>query len=338
MTTQTKQATISELAKWLLARDDIALMGHVFPDGDAAGSCLGLWHALKALGKRAVVCLPGGIPGLYADLPGADQVIATGGPLPFEPRTAFAVDVSDEGRLGEAGKALFDACAYRAVLDHHATNPGFGQLTTLDGEAAAAGELAVKLVAALGLELSPEAAECLFVAISTDTGHFSYSSTRRETFEAGAECAGAGIDIAAITERLYRTRTLARTKLLGLVLAGLQTSEDGRMAWAFLTEAMLRDAHALREDNEGVVNYLREIAGVDFAVLVEERGSQTKLSMRSSPALNVATAVAVPLGGGGHAPAAGATVDLPMDQALEKALELARKALDSQRSGLREVL
>lgn len=327
MTRETRQATINELAQWLAARDDIALLGHVFPDGDAAGSCLGLWHALKALGKRAVVCLPCGIPGLYADLPGADAVIPTGEPLPFEPVAALAVDVSDEGRLGEAGKAVFDACPHRAVLDHHATNPGFGRLTVLDGDAAAAGELAVELIKALGVSLSPEMAECLFVAISTDTGHFSYSSTRKATFLAGAECAEAGIDIAGITERLYRTRTLARTKLLGLVLAGLQTSEDGRMAWAFLTEAMLREARALREDNEGIVNYLREIAGVDFAVLVEQRGSQTKLSMRSSPALNVAEAVAVPLGGGGHAPAAGATVDLPMEQALEKALALARKGL-----------
>ena len=100
------------------------------------------------------------------------------------------------------------------------------------------------------------------------------------------------------------------------------------MAWAFLTDEMLSRHGALREDNEGVVNYLQEIEGVIFAVLVEERGSQTKLSMRSRPSLNVADAVAVPLGGGGHPCAAGATVDLPMDAALQKALALASAALD----------
>ena len=334
-------ATIEQMAAWLKERDDFALLGHVCPDGDAAGSCLGLCHALRALGKRAVVCLPGGIPNLYADLPGADGVFATGDALPFEVRTAVAVDVSEYERLGDAGKALFDAAPQRAVIDHHSTNHGFGQLTLLDGAAASAGEIAVEVAEALGVKLSRDMATCLFVAISTDTGHFSYSNTRQETLAAASKCAAAGIDIAGITARLYRTRTQARTLLarlyrtrtqartllLGLVLAGLHVSEDGRIAWAFLTEAMLEQAHALREDNEGIVNYLQEIEGVVFAVLAEERGSETKLSMRSAPTLDVAKHVAVPLGGGGHPCAAGATVKLPMEAAAQRALELARRAL-----------
>lgn len=320
-------ATIEQMAAWLKDRDDFALLGHVYPDGDAAGSCLGLCHALRALGKRAVVFLPGGIPSLYADLPGADGVFATGDALPFEVRTAVAVDVSEYERLGDAGKALFDAAPQRAVIDHHSTNHGFGQLTLLDGAAASAGEIAVEVAEALGVKLSRDMATCLFVAISTDTGHFSYSNTRQETLAAASKCAAAGIDISGITARLYRTRTQARTLLLGLVLAGLHVSEDGRMAWAFLTEAMLEQAHALREDNEGIVNYLQEIEGVVFAVLAEERGSETKLSMRSAPTLDVAKHVAVPLGGGGHPCAAGATVKLPMEAAAQRALELARRAL-----------
>ena len=323
----TRTATIDGMARWLAARDDIALMGHVYPDGDAAGSCLGLWHALRALGKRVVVCLPGGVPELYARLPGADAVVVTGDPLPFEPAAAVAVDVSEADRLGEAGRALFDRCEHRAVIDHHGTNPGFGQLMLLDADAAAAGEIVVEVVEAMGVSLSKDAATCLFTAISTDSGHFSYSSTRAQTFRAAERCMAAGIDIAHITEWLYRTRTQARTRLLGLVLADLHVSEDGRMAWAFMTQAMLDATHARREDNEGIVNYLREIAGVDFAVLVEERGAETKLSMRSSPALDVARDVAVPLGGGGHPRAAGASVKCGLEEALEKAVALARKAL-----------
>ena len=330
----TNRATIDGMARWLMARDDFILLGHVYPDGDAAGSCLGLCLALRALGKRAFVCLPGGVPKLYADLPGAGEVILTEDAkadparLPYAPKTAVAVDVSERERLGGEGMALFDACAERAGIDHHATNSGFGQLMLLDGEAAAAGEIMVDVIEAMGVPLSREMAECLFVAISTDCGQFSYSNTRPQTFTASAKCVAAGIDIAGITSRLYRTRTRARTHLLGLVLSGLQVSEDGKLAWAFLTEDMLERAHALREDNEGVVNYLQEVDGVAFAVLVEERGSQTKLSMRSSPELDVATCVAVPLGGGGHPCAAGATVDLPLEAAAEKALALARAALE----------
>ena len=319
--------TISELAGWLLERDDIALMGHVSPDGDAAGSCLAVWHALRALGKRAVVCLPGGIPKLYANLPGAEGVLDSDSPLPFEPMTALAVDVSDPPRLGETGKRLFECCAHRAALDHHATNPGFGQLYALDGDAAAVGELALDLIEAMKVALTRQMAECLFVAISTDSGHFNYSNTRPGTLEAAAKCVAAGIDVANITRELYRTRTRGRTKLMGLVLAGLETSPDGRMAWARLTEDMLQKAGAIREDNEGIVNYLLEIEGVRFAALAEQRGDKTKFSLRSIAPLDVARNIALPLGGGGHDCAAGVTLDMDMESALEKVLALARKAL-----------
>lgn len=323
----TKRVTIEALAHWLEDKDDILLFGHVSPDGDAVGSCLGLWHALKAKGKRAAVCLPGGVPGLYRDLPGADGAISAGEALPFEPRTAFAVDISEFSRMGEESMAVFERCPFRAVLDHHSTNEGFGQVMLLDGDAAAAGELAVALIEAMGVDLTREMGECLFVAISTDCGQFNYTNTRQQTFEAAAKCAAAGIDIEAITSRLYRTRTFARTKLLGLVLAGLEVSDDGSMAWARLTEAMLREAGALPEDNEGIVNYLLEIKGVRFAVLANERGSQTKLSLRSKPPLDVANDIAVPLGGGGHACAAGVTLDMDVDGAIAKVLALAKAAL-----------
>lgn len=322
------RVTIDALAEWLLAQDDILLLGHVSPDGDAAGSNLAVWHALTALGKRAAVYLPDGIPRMYAGMPGASGVIGRPEPLPFEPKAALSIDVSDLGRLGEAGQRLFAACPARAALDHHHTNEGFGQLYALDGDAAAAGELVVDLIDALGVKLTRDMAECLFIAISTDCGHFNYANTRAQTFRAAARCAETGIDIAAITEKLYRTRSLGRTKLLGLVLAGLEISPDGRMAWARLTEDMLREAGALREDNEGIVNYLLEIDGVRFAALAEQRGAATKLSLRSKAPLNVARDVAVPLGGGGHDRAAGCTLNMPLEPALQRVLALAREKLE----------
>ncbi|MDO4867460.1 MAG: DHH family phosphoesterase [Clostridia bacterium] len=320
------RVTIDALAEWLRAQDDVLILGHVFPDGDAAGSALAMGHALAALGKRCAVYLPGGMPRLYAALPGAEGVIDGPEALGFVPKAALAVDVSELERLGEPGRAMFEACDRRAALDHHHTNPGFGQLYALDGDAAAAGELVVQLIEALGLGLTKEMAECLFVAISTDCGQFNYSNTRPETFRAAAKCAEAGIDIAGITQGLYRTRTRGRTKLLGLVLADLETSGDGRVAWARMTEAMLREAGAISEDKEGIVNYLLEIEGVEVAVLAEQRGDATKFSLRSGNAVNVARDVAVPLGGGGHNCAAGVTLQLPLEEALSKVLELARKA------------
>jgi len=324
----TKRVTIEALAEWLKARDDIALLGHVAPDGDTTGCCLAMGHALTALGKRAVVVLPEGVPLLYAGLPGAERVVATGNPLPFEPKTALALDVSEGPRLGEAGMRLFENCEHRAALDHHQTNAGFGELFVLDEKAAAAAEIVVDLIEALGVKLTREMAECLFVAISTDCGQFSYSNTRGNTFRAAARCAETGIAIDRITEHLYRTRTRGRTRLLGLSLADLQISPDGELCWSRVTEDMLRRAGAIREDKEGIVNYLLEMEGVRVAVLAEERGPRsTKFSLRSKAPINVATEIAGHLGGGGHDRAAGITMDLPLEDALERVLALATEVL-----------
>ena len=324
-----QRVTIEELARWLKAQDDIVVMGHVSPDGDTAGSALAVWHALRAMGKRAVVCLPGGIPLLYAGLPGADQILDTeGGELPFAPRTAMAVDVSEFERLGEGGMALFNQCPCQGVLDHHITNAGFGQLYMLDGEAAAAGELAVDLIEAMGVKLDAKMAECLFVAISTDCGNFNYPNTRPQTFRAAARCVEAGADVSRITEELYRTRSVGRTKLLGVVLAGLEISSDGALAWARLTQKMLRDCGADKADSEGIVNYLLEMIGVQVAVLAMERDGGAKMSLRSKAPFNVARDVAVPLGGGGHDCAAGVTLVMPFEEALQKTLAVAREAMN----------
>ena len=149
--------------------------------------------------------------------------------------------------------------------------------------------------------------------------------------EAAAACLRAGIDLDGLTRQLYCTRSEGRTRLLGMALNGLEKDESGKMCWARLTEDMFRRAGALREDGEGIVNYLLEIQGVQFACLAEERGSQTKFSLRSKGGVDVAKDVAVPLGGGGHACAAGVTLNLPMEEALQAVLRTAEAALKNQR-------
>lgn len=320
--------TIDALAQWLKDQDDILLLGHVSPDGDATGSCLAIMHALKKLGKRVEVRLPGGVAAIYRDLPGAGAAVSSEDEPAFAPRAALAVDVSELSRLAPKDQALFEGCPFKAVLDHHSTNPGFGDVMCLDGAAAATGELVVGLIEKLGIEMDDAMARCLYVAISTDCGQFQYSNTRPQTHCAAARCIEAGADSEVITNRLYRTRTLGRTRLLGMVLSGLEISEDGKMAWARLTEAMLDQAQALREDNEGIVNYLLEIDTVVFAALAESREDKTKFSLRSVAPFDVARQVAVPLGGGGHDRAAGVTLDMPMEEALNIVLEKARAGLE----------
>ena len=317
---------MTELANFLREHDDYAVFGHISPDGDSAGSCIAIALALKALGKRAAVCLPGGLPEMYKMFDCTMEIVADA-KLSFVPKTGLAVDVSEFDRMGN-GSELFASCEHTAMLDHHETNPGFGEVYFIDGAAAASGELALELINELGVELSVEMATWIYIALTTDSGRFSYISTRPETMEAGAACLRAGIDVDGIVQELYRTRSEGRTRLLGLVLAGLEMDEKKEMCWARATEQMFKDAHALREDNEGIVNYLLEMRGIKFACLAEERGGATKFSLRSKPPLNVAEEVAVPLGGGGHACAAGVTMELPMEEALNKVLAQARLALE----------
>lgn len=322
------QATIKALADWLKAHDDYVLIGHVHPDGDAAGSCMAAALALNALGKRAFVCLPGGVARMYGCFPRAAEIIAPQDALPFAPKTAFALDISEPQRLGDAA-ALYEACEAHAVLDHHGTNEGFGEICHVDGDCIATGQLVLALIDALGVTLTKDMATWLFVAISTDSGHFRFSGTSPETMRAAARLLEAGVDIAWCTRQLWYTRSRARTKLMGVVLAGLEVSPDGRMAWARLTEQMLADCGALREDNEGIVNYLLEIEGVEFAALAEERDGATKFSLRAKEWLDVAENVARPFGGGGHSLAAGCTLNMPMEEALKQVLGRAQIALNN---------
>ncbi|MBE5809263.1 MAG: bifunctional oligoribonuclease/PAP phosphatase NrnA [Clostridiales bacterium] len=320
------QTTMRELADWLKAHDDYVVIGHVNPDGDAIGSCMAMKLALESIGKRAVAVIPGAIPHTYHGFPRAAEILLPDAPLPFVPRTALALDISEKKRMG-AAETLFDACEATAMMDHHGTNPGFGDIWRIEGDSPATGQLAVRLVEQMRIPLTPDIATWLFAAISSDTGHFRFAGTSAETMRCAALLLEAGVDVTEVTQRIWYSRTLGRTRLMAKVLDGLCISEDGRMAWAVVDDAMFASCGAERADTEGIVNYLLEIEGVEFATLAEQRGEGTKFSLRSKDALDVAREIAVPLGGGGHGKAAGCTVDMPAAQALDVVLAKARQAL-----------
>lgn len=316
-----------DLAEFLKNHDDYCLLTHVYPDGDACGTAIAMARALLALGKRAFLYMPGGIPHIYAGFETGICVATDAAQFPYAPKTGFSVDVSVIDRMN--GLDAFKACACTAMLDHHATNAGFGDSSFVDGGAAACGELAVALIDELGVALDAISATWLYIAIATDCGRFGYGSTRPETLIAASACLRAGIDVDNITRSVFLTRTEGRTRLLGLVLSRLERSADGKICWARLTEDMLAQAGAAREDNEGIVNYLVEIEGVQAACLAEQRGAQTKLSLRCRPPYDIARDVAMPLGGGGHANAAGVTTNAAMDRALGIVLRQMRNMLNA---------
>jgi len=290
------------------------LCAHIGPDGDTLGSTLALGMALEALGKRVRLTCADPMPTLYAFMPGIDKIV---GPDALTGETfdlVVAVDVSDPARLGTA-RALFDAASVRAVIDHHPTNGGFGDANWVAPQAAATGMLALACIKGLGVPLSPEMAECLYVAISTDTGNFRFANTDAAALRAAAVLAEVGARPDKLTELLFYTRSQAGVALRGRALSTLRLFAGGRAAVMALTAQDFAQTGATDSMTEGIVNYAIEITGVQVAALVRERDGEVKCSLRAREPLDVGL-LAQRFSGGGHALAAGCSLPLPMESAL----------------------
>lgn len=311
--------TISEIARWALEQDDFALIAHIRPDGDSLGCTLGVKLALEQLGKRAVVVYPGDIPEMYRFLPGVDAIVDEN-TLPFEPQAVLVLDVAKADRMGRAA-AVYQACANRAVIDHHEVYDCEEPRHHIRPEAAACGELAYELVCGMGVTLTKDIADCLYTAMSTDTGNFNFSNTTANTLICSAACIEAGINVSDLTRRLFRLRKPGKVKLLGMCLSGIEYFEGGRLSLVKITDEMIAEAGAARADSEGVVNFQLETEGVQVAILAQQISGGTKFSFRSIGEIDVA-ALSRELGGGGHARASGATLTLPMEEAVAQVLDV----------------
>ena len=311
------------IAQWLSAHDDIAILTHYSPDGDALGSTLAMLCALRAKGKRACAVCQDEVPPRYHILPHWEEIVRPDA-LPFTPRAILAVDCGDEGRMG-AAQALLKG-RDMAVVDHHAINRGYVQVCFLDGDAAAAGELIEMVIGEMGVSLTREMAECLYTAIATDTGNFSFSNVSAGTFRAAARMKDAGADTEELNFQLFRKTSAARVHLMGRALSGLRYLDGGDIALMRLWQKDFEETGAIRSDAENLVNFGVETENVKVAIQATEQADGIRFSLRSRGTANVAE-IAGALGGGGHEMAAGVTLPLPMDEAVEKVVSQVRRAL-----------
>ncbi|MBR3927881.1 MAG: DHH family phosphoesterase [Clostridia bacterium] len=313
-----------EIAKFILDNDDIAVITHIRPDGDAYGTALCMTEAIRALGKRAFPACSDPVEEKYAFLPDSGD-FASGDAMPFPPKAVLSVDVSDVKRMGDMENVFF-ACERRACLDHHATNPGFCDINFIDGKAAAAGEMALDVIKELGVALSKDMAVNAYVAISTDTGNFSFSSTTSNTYRYAAMCVDAGADVESLTRTLYRTRSIAKTRLLGYALDRIELFENGRVAAIRLNDEVFEALGATRADANSIVNYLNEIEGVRVGILADEMKEGVKFSFRAGVGADVSK-IAKKFGGGGHIAAAGATAaGVTMEEIFPKVIKASCEA------------
>jgi phosphoesterase RecJ-like protein len=316
---------LNELLQRLRDGRRFLLVLHVRPDGDSIGSTLALARALRRMGKEAVVVRADAIPANLAFLAGAADA-CTPEQVEGEFDAAIFLDCAGLDRIGSAVEAV-RRCRSILNVDHHPSNPRFGDVNVIDPEAAAVGEMTAEIIRGLGVGLDPEMAEALFTAVATDTGSFRFESTRPATYRLAAELCEHGARPSEVAARVWDNRPLAALRLIGLMLSGIRTGLGGAYAWAEVDREMLERAGAGEDEVEGLVNYPRSVAGVEVAALLAATTpGEVRVSLRSNRRVDVSR-LAARFGGGGHARAAGCTLKGDLASARETLLRAVEEAL-----------
>lgn len=281
---------------------------HLRPDGDAYGSTLALALALRKAGKTAVAWNPDGMIARFAWLPGARGF---GGPALPQGRwdARIILDTASRDRVGKLPLESHPASPIVNV-DHHGSNPGFGDLVWVDAARAACGEMVLAIIRGARLPFDREIASCLFVALSTDTGSFRFSNTRAATLRAAADLLDAGVNLGEISRMIWENEPARRVGFLREILRTARFAEGGKVGLLWIKPEAYARSGARPEDSEGVIGCIREVAGVIVALAFEEAPKEgiVRVSFRSkTPRLDVSR-IARQFGGGGHAAAAGARI------------------------------
>jgi phosphoesterase RecJ-like protein len=304
-----RAAAVVGLAAAAAAGDTVVLSGHVQPDADALGSTLALAEGLRRRGARVVATFPAPflLPESLRWLPGADTLVPSDR-VPPSPEVFVSLDASSTGRLGDLA-GLLDSAGTSVVVDHHASNPGFGAVRLVDPGAAATVVLVAGLLDGLGVEWDTELATCLYAGLAADTGSFRFGNTAPGTHELAARLLRTGIDHAAVSQRLFDTAPFGWLPLLSLVAgrAVLEPQVGAGLVWTWATAAEARDRGLAGDQLEALVDVVRSTQEADVACVLKGQDDGTWIvSMRSRGATDVAR-VAIELGGGGHRLAAGYT-------------------------------
>ena len=307
--------TAAETAVWLLSRDRFLLLTHVRPDGDTLGCAAGLCAALRRAGKTAAV-----LPNPETTETYADYVAPYLAPADYRHETVVSVDIASTGLFPENARPY--AGSVDLAIDHHPSYEGFAARSCVDPSLAACGELIYDICLALG-QMDGEIALPLYVAVSTDTGCFVYSNTTPNTHRVAAALMEFGPFYRKVNKRCFRTKSLPRLRLESLLLSSMEFHDGGAIAIAGLSRAMMEEARAGEADAEDMAAFAGQIQGVRISATLRELApDRTKVSLRTDESLN-ATRTCALLGGGGHAAAAGATVDLPLAEARRAVLDRA---------------
>jgi phosphoesterase RecJ-like protein len=314
---------LSQVVELIENKNKFAITTHIKPDGDGVGSSLGLFWLLKSLGKDAEVLVHGEVPPAYRSLPGAGQIRdikAIDGPYD----AVFVIECSDLTRPGIEGLEN----EFTVNIDHHSTSEHFGTINWIDSTASAVGEMIYNLCKAIGGRITKDIAECVYMALVTDTGSFHFSNTSERTLKVASELVKAGAKPSKIGEAVYNNYPWSRIELMRQVLDTVKRDESGRVAALRQTLEMRQIAGAIDGDNNGFVNIPLAARDVLAVVYMREIGpNQYRASLRSKGDINVAK-VAERFGGGGHKNASGLSVEGDWDLKERELMDALVEAID----------
>lgn len=308
----------------------VCIVGHIRPDGDCVGSQLGLAAALQNEGKQATVWNEDPIPTKLGFLDPDRLLRRPQNGCAFD--AVIAVDSASLDRLGAVAQAVTQrGCLIN--IDHHASNTRFGDVNWVGTRTPSTGELVFRLLRYAGWPITPHIADCLFAAVSTDTGSFQYPTTRPATFTVAGELVKRGANLAAVCQEVYHSFPLARVRLLRHVFNHFRLTQDDRIAYFWLKQADFARSGAGPADAEGLIDHIRAIQPVVVACVFEELGPElTRLSLRSKDPRVDVNRIASLFGGGGHPAAAGARIPGRPLAVQRRVIAALRNALNSLRN------
>lgn len=308
-------STLDNILEEVDKAESIVILTHENPDGDAIGSSLALYNALKNYGKKPDIIIPE-FPRTFDFLAGVDEIKKESDVTKYD--LAISLDCATIKMLNGFANYFEDA-KVKITIDHHNTNTMYGDYNYVSGDAPACAQIVLIALEYFKMEITKDIGTCLLTGIITDTGGFKYSGVTAETFELVAGLLNKGINVSKIYKKVLQTKTRANFELRKIAANRLEFFEDGKIAFTYITKEDEQSVNAENGDHEGIVEIGRDIEGVEVSVFLRQTDKGCRVSMRSNEYVNVSD-VCLLLGGGGHMRAAGCTMQCTIEQAKDKIL------------------
>lgn len=321
------QQVMTQIRDVLLSQKCVAIISHNNPDGDTLGSQLALASALSNAGVETMLLNNDTISEKYRFAAGNWQIQPYTEGLEL-PETVVFVDCANMELAGYSTD--HPALNGRMIIniDHHASNKQYGALNYVKADAAANCQNMYHVICALGAEITPEIATALYMGLSTDTGNFLFDNATSETLRIAAELKDCGADTNALRLNIYESSSHKRIALMKYILNDLHISRNGKYAWSKLHYDMMQELQPESTDIDGLINTIKDIDGVEVAMLFRGVGeNKTKVSLRSKAWADV-NAIANQFGGGGHIRAAGCSFECAAEPAAEQLVPAVQKYIE----------